>query len=56
MWVSIPILIRLIDRGIRWWRRNRRSARILGAEFMGDGLVALRISRPKGFNFRLVLR
>lgn len=52
MWVSIPILIRLADRGIRWYRRNRRPARILGAEFMGNDIIALRISRPKGFHFR----
>ena len=52
VWVSIPILIRLADRSIRWWRRNRRPSRILGAEFMGDDIVALRISRPKSFSFR----
>ena len=52
MWVSIPILIRLADRIIRWWRRNQRPSRILGAEFMGDDILALRISRPKGFHFR----
>jgi hypothetical protein len=52
VWVSIPILIRLADRGIRWYRRNRRCTRILGAEFMGDDTVALQISRPKGFHFR----
>jgi FAD-binding domain len=52
VWVSIPLLIRLADRGIRWYRRNLRPSRILGAEFMGDDIVALRISRPKGFHFR----
>ena len=50
--MSIPLLIRLADRGIRWWRRNLRPSRILGAEFMGDDLVALRFTRPKGFHFR----
>ena len=52
VWVSLPILLRLADRSIRWWRQNRAGSRITAAEFVGEDVVALEISRPTNFTFR----
>lgn len=52
VYITIPIAIRLVDRAIRWWRRNVKGSKITAAEFMADGVVALEISRPPHFVFR----
>lgn len=52
VYITLPILIRLADRCIRWWRRNKSGSRILCTEFLGDDLVALDITKPSNFNFR----
>ena len=50
--MSLPILLRLADRCIRWWRQNRAGSHITAAEFVGEDVVALEISRPPNFTFR----
>lgn len=52
VYITLPIAIRLVDRSIRWWRRNNTGFSILRAEFLEDDLVALAIKKPPAFKFR----